>query len=100
MLCKRPIVAGSKCQVYGIHIQEGAEAGRLLGTTTNSLTFDLLRIIGKGRRLPRALFNLRIADVVTVLRDGDPREGISKEFSISGMWLGIQLHGVAFGPNI
>ncbi len=96
MLCKR-LVSGTKNHfVYGIHLQKGSEPAMLLGTTTPQVTFDLLnRLHGAKYRypLPQKIYNLRIADVVTMTFQDEPSRTISATWARSGLWLGVLLYG-------
>jgi DNA helicase II / ATP-dependent DNA helicase PcrA len=87
----------SRDQIYGIHLQEGTEPGRLLGATTSHMTLDLLGLLwNKGFGLPSTLYNLRISQVVTLQGSAAVSAGVANEYGASGLWLGVQLHGVAF----
>lgn len=94
MLCKRQL-AGSEKYVYGIHLQTEADgAGQLLGTTSQQLTMDIVhRVWGLGYALPQKIFNLRVADVVTMGLRGDDVTGLVKPWAKSGIWLGVNVYG-------
>lgn len=93
MLKKRSVDGDYRRQVYAIHLQEGRAPGRLLGLTTARLTLDLL---GIAKQLPHTLMNLRICQVTTVQGQAGVTPGIASEYASSGLWLGVQIQGVAF----
>ena len=79
---------------YDIHLQVGSQEGLLLGRTTSQVTHDLLQLLwNKGLYLPGTIFNLRIADVVTMARPGDAAEPIPEPWRSSRLWLGVSLYG-------
>ena len=79
---------------YDIHLQVGSQEGLLLGRTTSQVTHDLLQLLwNKGLYLPGTIFNLRIADVVTMARPGDAAEAIPEPWRSSRLWLGVSLYG-------
>lgn len=79
---------------YNIHLQHGHEAGRLLGRTSGSVTIDLLQVVWKpGYSLPRVIYNLRIADIVTLASNGDTTDSIPEPWRSSRIWLGVSLWG-------
>ncbi|KAB2310670.1 AAA family ATPase [Betaproteobacteria bacterium SCN2] len=79
--------------VYAIHLQEGTQPERLLGHTSERLTFDLLHRLGKNYYLPSSIFNLRITDVVTMGLHGDDVTGLATGWTTSGLWLGVNIYG-------
>lgn len=94
MLCKRAS-DDSRHQVYGIHLQEGNQPGRLLGSTTGQITEDLLGLLWeRGYGLPQKMFNLRIVNVVS-LGMNEPPPGIAARHATSGLWIGVQVYGTA-----
>lgn len=79
---------------YNIHLQQGREAGRLLGRTSSGVTMDLLQVVWKpGYSLPSLIYNLRIADVVTLASIGDTKDSIPEPWCSSRIWLGVSLWG-------
>lgn len=95
MLCRREVTPGMRRFVYGIHLQEGDEPGRLIGSTSQQMTDDLLTLLWrKGYGLPSRIYNLRITDIVT-LGSADPSSEVSEDFNRSGLWLGVQIYGTA-----
>lgn len=94
MLCRRASQEGPGKLVYGIHLQDGNEPGRILGEMTNQITFDLLQVLySKGYVLPQKIFNLRIAEVVTTTVTGASRRKIADDWEQSRLWLGLNLFG-------
>ena len=67
---------------------------RLLGRTSAQVTHDLLDLLWKaGFSLPRTLYNLRIADVVTMCANDELPESVPEPWRSSRLWLGITLAG-------
>jgi hypothetical protein len=80
--------------VYRIHIQDGNAPGRILGLTTESVTYDLLSLLHeKGYSLPSKIYNLRIVDVVTLGLSVEARQSVALPYSRSGLWLGVNIYG-------
>lgn len=79
---------------YNIHLQQGREEGQLLGRTSGSVTMDLLQVVWKpGYTLPRVIYNLRIADIVTLASIGDTKDSIPEPWRSSRIWLGVSFWG-------
>ena len=95
VLRKTPYPPGShKKFAYEIRLQE--EQGgdeRLLGMTTTQVTFDILKVMGKGYVLPSAIYNLRITGVVTLGLRGDDTVDLAPDWAASGLWLGVNIYG-------
>ena len=80
--------------LYDIHLQDDTQSGLMIGRTTSQLTHDLLKLLwAKGNHLPSNIYNLRIADVVTVAGGGDIPESVPDPWRSSRLWLGISLTG-------
>jgi len=97
VLCKRAV--GNHVN-WLIHLQEDTGGpGRLLGSTSKELTYDLLHILHpKGYGLPWRIFNLRISGVGTVTSEADRR--LDPPESVSRLWLGVSLFGTGdFQPK-
>jgi len=95
MLCRWriPDIAENRF-VYRIHIQDGNAPGRILGLTTESVTYDLLSLLHeKGYSLPAKIYNLRIVDVVTLGLSVEARQSVALPYSRSGLWLGVNIYG-------
>jgi len=79
---------------FDIHLQNERNPGLLLARTSQQVTRDLLQFLGdKGYVLPGSIFNLRIADVVTMVGRGDIVEAVPDPWRSSRIWLGISLSG-------
>ena len=79
---------------YNIHLQEGKEAGRLIGQTSGQVAIDLLNLLwDKGYSLPFKIFNLRIAEIVSLASIGDTIESVPEPWRSSRLWLGVTLMG-------
>jgi hypothetical protein len=79
---------------YEIRIQEADGPGQLLGRTSWKLTEDLLDLLwGSGYALPRDIYNLRIAEVITTCEVGDVPASIPEPWLTSRLWLGVALIG-------
>lgn len=79
---------------YAIHLQAENKDGVLIGRTNMQVTKDLLDLLwNKGYSLPSVLFNLRIADVVTIAGQGDVSEAIPEPWRSSRLWLGVTISG-------
>ena len=96
------LVEGSRNKfIYHIHLQEDREPTRFLGATKPQLTFDLLsvfKIYGRGSKfvLPGRIFNLRIADVVSMSGVGEHLSHLHEPWNKSGLWSGVRIHGLGF----
>jgi len=94
VLCKMHLPDSDNKFVYGIHLQEYSKSARLLGITSEQLTYDLLsRVWDHGYALPSKIMNLRIMDVVTMGLDGAANEGVAPQWASSGLWLGVNIYG-------
>jgi superfamily I DNA/RNA helicase len=96
VLCKHAIEGEEKRFIYRLHLQKGKEPDLLLGTMNVQLVYDLIeRLHGNGYRypLPNRIYNLRIAEVVTMSSDGESSNTIATPWSQSGLWIGVQLYG-------
>lgn len=86
--------------VYRIHLQENGQPARLLGCTRQQLTFDLFAAFKifkcKGYGLPKHIYNLRIADVISLAGNGDDIASVYNPWNQSGLWVGIRTHGLGF----
>lgn len=87
--------------VYHIHLQEDGKPTRFLGLTRPQLTFDLLsvfKIFGHGSKfvLPSRIFNLRIADVISMSGSGEQMSQLHEPWRKSGLWSGIRIHGLGY----
>lgn len=79
---------------YNIHLQEGNEAGLLIGQTSGQVAIDLLNLLwDKGYSLPFKIFNLRIAEIVSLTSIGDTIESVPEPWRSSRLWLGVSLMG-------
>ena len=101
VLVKTLMPGSSNKFIYYIYLQEDKEPTTLLGCTRPQLTFDLLSIFtiyGKGKKyaLPSRIFNLRIADVVSMAGSGDALKSVFEPWKQSGLWVGIRIHGLGF----
>lgn len=89
LLCK---YVEDKRAIWRIHLQTGDGAGRLLGTTSQQLTYDLLHILhDKGYALPSRIFNLRISGVGTLTTEAEC--ALEAPERSSRLWLGVSLFG-------
>lgn len=79
---------------YDVHLQEEDRDGRLIARTSIQVTKDLLDLLwDRGLSMPRAIFNLRIADIVTIAGQGDSIVSIPEPWRSSRLWLGVTLWG-------
>ncbi len=79
---------------YNIHLQEGNEVGLLIGQTSGQVSIDLLDLLwNQGYSLPYKIFNLRIAEIVSLSNIGDVIEGVPEPWRSSRLWLGVSLIG-------
>ncbi|MDP3883670.1 UvrD-helicase domain-containing protein [Hydrogenophaga sp.] len=79
---------------YDVRLQLNEGEGRLLGRTSEQLTWDLLDFLWKaGYSLPKTIYNLRIASVVTTGFDGEGSNRLPEPWRSSGLWLGLSLLG-------
>lgn len=79
---------------YDICLQTTDGEGPLIGRTSDQLTYDLLDLLwSRGYDLPRRIYNLRIADVVSVTDAGELPESIPDPWRSSRLWFGICLMG-------
>ncbi|MCO4875590.1 UvrD-helicase domain-containing protein [Paraburkholderia caribensis] len=79
---------------YDIRLQTADGEGPLIGRTSDQLTHDLLDLLwNRSYDLPRQIYNLRIADVVSVSAEGALPESIPDPWRSSRLWLGICLMG-------
>ena len=84
-------VNGGKA-LWRIHVQESDRPGRLIGRTTQQLSYDLLNVLyNRGFRLPSRIMNLRIAAVGTVTSNAEFR--LEEPYRTSRLWLGVSLFG-------
>lgn len=96
------LVEGSRNKfIYHIHLQEDGKPTRFLGVTRPQLTFDLLSVFkmyGRGSKfvLPGRIFNLRIADVVSMSGMGEQLSQLHEPWSSSGLWSGVRIHGLGY----
>ena len=90
-----PIGKGDLHRVlYDIHLQTSEAEGMLVGRTSDQVTRDLLDLLWKhGYDLPKTIYNLRIADVVSVGSDGDLPAMMPDPWKTSRLWLGVSLMG-------
>lgn len=95
MLCLWKVPDSEKNRYrYRIHLQDGDTPGRVLGLTTDAVTYDLLDLLHeKGYWLPKRIFNLRISDVVTMGLHTEPPESLALPYARSGFWLGVNICG-------
>lgn len=87
--------------IYHIHLQVDGKPAQLLGLTRPQLTFDLLalfKIYGGGAKfvLPSRIFNLRIADVISMFGSGEQLSQLHEPWRRSGLWSGIRVHGLGY----
>jgi DNA helicase-2/ATP-dependent DNA helicase PcrA len=79
---------------YDIRLQVEAGDGLLLGRTSEQLTLDLLDFLWKpGYSLPKTIYNLRIANVVTTGFEGEAATDLPEPWRSSRLWLGLTLLG-------
>lgn len=79
---------------YEIRIQEEDGPGQLIGRTCWQLTEDLLDLLwGPGYTLPRDIYNLRIAEIITTCEAGDIPSSVPEPWRTSRLWLGVVLIG-------
>jgi DNA helicase-2/ATP-dependent DNA helicase PcrA len=77
-------------------LKDGEEEGLVLGRTTRQWTEDLLDLLWKRNyHLPNNMYNLRIADVVTLSSPPYASEAIPDPWRTSRIWLGLTLTGTA-----
>lgn len=95
VLCKavQETESGEHHVHYDIHLQEGTDPGQLLGRTCSQLTFDLKRLLGNERPLPKYVRNLRIGQVVSLPAPLDLPLSIPDPWRSNRLWLGITLCG-------
>jgi DNA helicase II / ATP-dependent DNA helicase PcrA len=98
----KKLAEGSDNQfIYSIHLQEAEMPARFLGITQSQLTYDLLSVFnmyGKGTRitLPARIFNLRVADVISMSGVGEQLSRLHKPWGRSGLWSGVRVHGLGY----
>jgi hypothetical protein len=93
VILKKQDVPSRQAQ-YEIFLQNDQEAGLRLGLTSKQFTYDLLGVLwNRGYSLPLTIYNLRIAEIVT-LSGGDelPKE-VPEPWRSSHLWLGVTLFG-------
>lgn len=96
MLCKWKLPGAANKYTYRIHLQQGDEAGPVLGVMSDHLTLDLLGMLWKkGYGLPSRAFNLRIADVVTMGTERELPDSVAMPWAKSRLWLGVNVYGTA-----
>lgn len=80
---------------YEIRLQmDNGEEGLLLGRTSAQVTYDLLDTVwDPGYSLPQNIYNLRIAEVISMTFPGELAEGVPEPWRSSRLWLGISLIG-------
>lgn len=79
---------------YEICLQMSDGDGLLLGRTAGQVTLDLLDLLwDRGYALPRVIFNLRIAEVISTCANADPPTSVPDPWHSSGLWLGVSLSG-------
>lgn len=96
VLCKHALDGESRRFVYRIHLQKGTEPDLLLGVTSEQLTYDLIeRLHGDGYKysLPGRIFNLRIAEVITLTFESEAEPTVAQPWAGSGLWTGVRLYG-------
>lgn len=76
-----------------LHMDDGEE-GCLLGRTSAQVTYDLLDTVWEpGYSLPQNIYNLRIAEVISMTFAGELTESVPEPWRTSRLWLGISLIG-------
>lgn len=80
---------------YEIRLQmDNKEEGLLLGRTSAQVTYDLLDVIWEpGYSLPKNIYNLRIAEVISMTFPSELAVGVPEPWQSSRLWLGISLIG-------
>ncbi|RLK29627.1 UvrD-helicase domain-containing protein [Cupriavidus plantarum] len=79
---------------YEIRLQTAEGDQLLLGRTAAQLTHDLLDLLWKpGYVLPRVIYNLRIAEVISTCTNTELPETVPDPWRSSRMWLGVSLVG-------
>lgn len=79
---------------YNIHLQDGNETGLLIGQTSGQVAIDLLHLLwNRGYSLPFKIFNLRVAEIVSLANTGDMIEKVPEPWRSSRLWLGVSLVG-------
>ncbi|MBC5782651.1 ATP-dependent helicase [Ramlibacter sp. USB13] len=79
---------------YDIRLQQQDGEGLFLGRTSSQVTQDLLDLLWEpGYAIPRNIYNLRIAEVVSVAVNAELAESIPQPWHSSRIWLGITLAG-------
>jgi DNA helicase II / ATP-dependent DNA helicase PcrA len=96
MLCKWKAQGAVNRYTYRIHLQQEDRAGPVLGVMTDQLTLDLLSLLwNRGYGLPSRIFNLRIADVVTLGAERELPDSVAMPWAKSRLWLGVTICGTA-----
>ena len=95
ILVKKPVPGSDGRKVrYAICLQEGSQAGRMLGATHQNLVYDLLTLLQpSGSALPQIIMNLRILRLVSLSGRAGGTGEVSSLFNTSGIWLGVELFG-------
>lgn len=79
--------------VVRLQLDDGKE-GLTLGRTSAQVTYDLLETVWEpGFSLPKNIYNLRIADVISMTAPGELPEGVPEPWRTSRLWLGVSLIG-------
>lgn len=90
VLLKKVVLQDHKV-VYDILLLDEEGKDLLIGRTSSQLTFDLLRLLGKGNNLPSRMMNLRIADVRTLTVPVALPDDVPDPWRKSRVWLGVSL---------
>jgi len=90
VLLKKAILQDHKV-VYDILLLNDDGKELLIGRTSSQLTFDLLKLLGKGYSLPSKIMNVRIADVRTLTTSAILPDDVPTPWRKSRVWLGVSL---------
>lgn len=90
----RQISARARDVRYEVRLQVPAGDGPVIGLTAAQVTYDLLDLLWKGGfSMPTLIYNLRIAEIVSVSVQGDLPESVPEPWRSSRLWLGAALIG-------
>lgn len=94
-LRKRTVIENDKRVAYYDIILCTSDSEKLLGTTTQQLALDLLKMRNHQKLiLPRVVKGLRISQVYSHISSDSQRDHLAHPFAQSGIWLCVSIHGI------